>query len=75
MKKVNILSRYENKNNDMPEKWLDNQDVIELMKISKRTLQRWREKKHVPYAKIGRKCYYRHSDLMAMLDRKSCSPE
>ena len=45
------------------EKLLDNQDLAFLLKISYRTLQRYRTSKKLPYFMIGRKTYYRTSDI------------
>lgn len=45
------------------QKWLDNQEVCELLKISKRTLQTYREKGLLPFSQIGHKMYYRPQDV------------
>ena len=47
--------------------WLDKQDLMLLLHISSRTLQNWRNKKTLPFAKIGRKIYYRKTDVMELL--------
>ena len=44
---------------DDNEKILDNQDLAFLLKVSFRTLQRYRVNKQLPYFTIGRKTYYR----------------
>ncbi|QHC84713.1 DNA-binding protein [Empedobacter brevis] len=49
------------------EKWLDNQDVCLMMNISKRTLQTYKDKGLLPYSKLNRKNYYKHSDVQALL--------
>ena len=49
---------------------LDNQDVCQLLNITFRTLQRYKQYKILPYRKIRGKSYYRKSDVLAMLDRK-----
>lgn len=49
------------------EKWLDNQEVCLMMKISKRTLQTYKEKNLLPYSKLNRKNYYKLSDVQALL--------
>ncbi|MEO8402994.1 MAG: helix-turn-helix domain-containing protein [Chitinophagaceae bacterium] len=48
--------------------WLDKQDVLTLMHISASTLQVWRSKKILPFARIGAKIYYRKSDLLKLLE-------
>ena len=45
------------------EKLLDNQDLAFLLKISYRTLQRYRSNGTLPYFMIGHKTYYRTSDV------------
>jgi len=50
-------------------KWLDNQDVCLLLNISLRTLQNYRDKGILPYFQIGYKCYYKSSDIEALLNK------
>ncbi len=42
---------------------LDNQDVMELLRIRSRTLQRYRSEGKLPYYTISGKIYYRSSDI------------
>ncbi|HMH31527.1 MAG TPA: helix-turn-helix domain-containing protein [Puia sp.] len=48
---------------------LDKQDILMRMHISSRTLQTWRTKGMLPYCRIGKKIYYRESDLEKLLSR------
>lgn len=48
---------------DEDEKLLDNQDLAFLLKVSKRTLQRYRSSGKLPYFMIAHKTYYRTSDV------------
>ena len=41
---------------------LDNQDMLQLLKISHRTLQRFRSSGKLPYFKMNGKIYYKLSD-------------
>ena len=50
------------------EKWLDNQEVCLMMNITKRTLQTYKNKGLLPYSKLNRKNYYKHSDVQALLE-------
>lgn len=52
---------------DEDEKLLDNQDLAFLLKVSYRTLQRYRTSKKLPYFMIGHKTYYRTSDVRAFV--------
>lgn len=49
------------------EDWIDNYDVMEMLHISKRTLQTLRSNGKVRFSKIGRKIYYRRQDIQNML--------
>lgn len=48
---------------DPDEKLLDNQDLAFLLKVSYRTLQRYRTSKKLPFFMVGHKTYYRTSDV------------
>ncbi len=48
---------------DDNEKLLDNQDLAFLLKVSFRTLQRYRVSGQLPYFTIGKKTYYRSNDI------------
>ena len=48
---------------DDNEKILDNQDLAFLLKVSYRTLQRYRTSGKLPYFMIGHKTYYRTNDV------------
>lgn len=43
--------------------WLDNQDVCQLLSISKRTLQTLRDSGELGFTKIKRKVYYKPEDV------------
>lgn len=45
------------------EQLLDNQDVLQLLKISSRSLQRYRSDGKLPYYTISGKIYYKLSDV------------
>lgn len=49
------------------EDWIDNYDVMEMLHISRRTLQTLRSNGKVRFSKIGRKIYYRRQDIQNML--------
>lgn len=60
-RKVDKLGNNDNIIND--EVLLDNQDLCLLLKVSKRTLQRFRSSGKLPYKRIGKKTYYIESDV------------
>ncbi len=49
------------------EDWIDNQDVMQALHISPRTLQTLRSNGTLPYTRIGRKLYYRRQDIERLL--------
>ena len=44
-------------------KWITNEDVCELLRISPRSLQELRYKHKIAYTQIGRKFYYRPEEV------------
>lgn len=57
-----------NKKNPLSEKWLDNQDVLLILRISSRTLQSYRDKGILNFSQIGNKIYYKASDIEKHLE-------
>ncbi|WP_019038511.1 helix-turn-helix domain-containing protein [Psychroflexus tropicus] len=50
------------------EVWVDGQDVMQLLHISKRTLQSLRDNETLPHSRINGKFYYKLSDIEALLE-------
>ena len=48
--------------------WLDNQDVMLILKISERTLRRHRLEGRIPFSQIKGKYYYKQTDIDDMLE-------
>ena len=57
------------KKDPLSEKWLDNQDVCMILKISTRTLQTYRDKGILPFSQISNKIYYKASDIENHLEK------
>jgi len=49
------------------EDWLDNQEVMQTLHISPRTLQTLRTNGTLPYSRIRKKLYYKRSDIQRIL--------
>ena len=49
--------------------WLDNNDVVKLLKVSKRTLQTYRDQGDLSFSQVGAKIYYLASDVDNFLKR------
>jgi hypothetical protein len=47
--------------------FLDNQEFIQLMNISKRTAQTWRNEGYISYTTVASKIYYLMSDVKELL--------
>lgn len=64
---MNLL--YETYKEKSLEQWLDNQDVCNILSISKRTLQTYRDRGKLPYIQIEHKMYYRAKDVENLLNK------
>lgn len=59
----NIDDLQKKRNNIDGEELLDNQDLLQMLKISTRSLQRYRSSGKLPYYTISGKLYYKLSDV------------
>ena len=67
----NLNKKIDAKNSPNPlnQTWLDIQDTCLLLKISKRTLQSYRDNGILPFSQIGGKIYFRANDIEEHLNR------
>ncbi|WP_291120451.1 helix-turn-helix domain-containing protein [Empedobacter sp. UBA7248] len=63
----NMNDFHKNKTSVDGEELLDNQDVLQMLKISNRSLQRYRSDGRLPYYTISGKLYYKLSDVHAFI--------
>ena len=68
-----IYDLQKKRNNIDGEELLDNQDLLQKMKISNRSLQRYRSIGKLPYYTISGKLYYKLSDVHQFI-RESFNP-
>lgn len=61
-----ISNRLSAKGTD-PDQFVDNTDFLQLMKISKRTAQNWRDEGKIAFSQVGGKIYYRYGDIEELL--------
>ena len=47
--------------------WLDNTDVMQLLHVSRNTLQTWRARGLIAYTKINSKIYFSEKDIQQFL--------
>ncbi|ENA1802867.1 helix-turn-helix domain-containing protein [Flavobacterium psychrophilum] len=62
-----IQSQLNSKADPKKETFLDNQEFLLLMKISKRTAQTWRDEGKTSFSQVGSKIYYKLSDVEKLL--------
>jgi hypothetical protein len=55
------------------EKYITNDELMSLLHVSKRTSQRWRTLRLLPYVKFGKKVYYLKANIMKYFRIQSCS--
>jgi len=55
------------------DQWLDNEDVCKLLRVTKRTLQNYRDNFVLPYSQIGKKILYKASDVQKVLEKNYIS--
>jgi hypothetical protein len=48
---------------------LSTDDIMSLLKVSRRTLQNWRDRGVIEFSQINGKIYYRRSAINKMLDQ------
>lgn len=63
-----INQRLNAKNDSKKDTFLDNQEFLILMKISKRTAQTWRDEGRISFSQVGNKIYYKLSDVEKLLN-------
>ena len=51
------------------EVFVDNQEFLFLMKISKRTAQTWRDEGKISFSQVGNKIYYKMADVEELLNK------
>lgn len=52
-------------------KFLSNRDVCQMLHVSSRTLQDWRDTDKVPFIRIGGKILYQESEILRLLEKQT----
>ncbi len=55
------------------EKFLSNRDVCQMLQISSRTLQDWRDTGKIPFIQIKGKILYKESEVLECLNKFYCN--
>ena len=66
--KAYVFALKKSKLDNFKETWIDGQDVMHTMHISKRTLQTLRDNGTLPYSRINGKFYYKVADIENLLE-------
>lgn len=69
IKKIDDLHQVIDQNQKDKVHFIDNQEFINLMNISKRTAQTWRDEGKISFSQIGSKIYYKMEDVLKLLDK------
>lgn len=56
------------KSKDPDSTWLDTEDVCKVLKVTKRTIQKYRDTLILPYSQVGKKILYKQSDIQKLLE-------
>jgi hypothetical protein len=64
-----ISKKLSSKEKVTKEQWLDNQEFMQLLKVSRRTAQNYRDSNMIAFSIIGNKIYYKISDVEDLLNR------
>lgn len=62
-----INQRLTKQEKEPKDKWLDNQELMQLLKISKRTAQHYKDSGLISFSQVGNKIYYKLSDIEELL--------
>jgi len=50
-----------------PPEWMNNREVCNILRISKQTLQGYRDRGKLPFTQVGAKMYYKPADIESLL--------
>ena len=64
-----ISKRLAVKETGMKERWIDNTELMNLLKISRRTAQSYRDNNMIAFSIIGNKIFYKISEVESLLER------
>ncbi len=57
------------------EQYITNEELMQLLSISKTTTQQWRNVGLIPFAQLGKKIYYRLTDIETIFDNNFKQPK
>ncbi len=57
------------KQGDPDDVFVDNQEFLQIMNVSKRTAQAWGDQKIIAFSQVGNKIYYKMGDIITLLEK------
>ena len=63
-----IHHKINSKNLPKQEVFLDNEEFIKMLKISRRTAQTWRDEGKISFSQVGNKIYYKLTEIKKTMD-------
>lgn len=64
-----INNKLSQKEKQPKEQWLDNKELMDLLKISKRTAQHYRDSGLISFSQVGNKIYYKLTDIEELMKK------
>ena len=64
-----ITKKLAAKESGMKERWIDNTEFMNLLKVSRRTAQSYRDNNMIAFSIIGNKIFYKISEVESLLER------
>ncbi|HLO89691.1 MAG TPA: helix-turn-helix domain-containing protein [Lentimicrobium sp.] len=65
---IKMVSDIHPKKTDREQVWLTSKEAMELLNVSKRTLERLRSEKQIRYYKVKRRCLYKYKDVIVLVN-------
>lgn len=53
---------------NLGEEWIPSNEVLKLLGISRKTWQKYRNERRIPFSQFGRKIYVKRTDLEAFME-------
>lgn len=73
-KRMEFYLHKHTENQNSGEKWLTNNEALQVLRVSKRTLQKYRDDGWISYSQISGKLYYKLSEINNMLEKYMQNP-
>lgn len=68
IKEIKEIIHQKFQNNPLKDRWLTPREVCELLSVSKRQLQKYRDRSQINFSKIESKVYFKASDIQKFLE-------